>query len=447
MKNVIIITSIVALLCACSNKQNDVNSAWEQERMERIKIDFSRSEEQVINYIKRYIPDVTTEQIAAWEESKALECMMIDGEKKYFRNAAPNLFRVDSVARAIKIAKDGDALSKREEVTKTDIPAIIKAAKQTGESLVLPQRIRVTYTLTVNANEVPEGEIVRCWLPFPKENQTRQKDVKLINTNEGRYVIAPAQYEHSTIYMEKIAVKDEPTVFQEVFEYTTSAAYYTLKPEDVKPYDTSTELYKKYTSERDTHIIFSSRIKKLAEELAGDEPNPLLKAYRYFTWISNNFPWASAREYSTITNIPEYVLDNHKGDCGQVTLLFLTLCRYSGIPAHFQSGFMMHPGAWNLHDWGEIYLEGIGWIPVDQSFGISTFLNNEEEKMFFLGGLDPWRMIVNNDYSMPLFPEKKYPRSETVDFQRGEVEWEGGNLYFDKWTYDMDIEYLTEITQ
>ena len=56
----------------------------------------------------------------------------------------------------------------------------------------------------------------------------------------------------------------------------------------------------------------------------------------------------SRPEYSTIENIPEYVLDNHKGDCGQVSLLFITLCRISGIPAHFQSGFMMHPKAWNL---------------------------------------------------------------------------------------------------
>ncbi len=29
--------------------------------------------------------------------------------------------------------------------------------------------------------------------------------------------------------------------------------------------------------------------------------------------------------------------------------------------------------------------------------------------------------------------QKKYPR---------EVEWEGGNLYFDKWDYNLDVEYL-----
>jgi hypothetical protein len=57
-------------------------------------------------------------------------------------------------------------------------------------------------------------------------------------------------------------------------------------------------------------------------------------------------------------------------------------------------------------------------------------------------GIDSYRMIVNDDYSSSLFPTKKYPRSEIVDFQRGEVEWRKGNLYFDKWKWNLEIEYM-----
>ena len=53
--------------------------------MRRIKQDFSKVDTTVIAYIKKVIPDVTPEQIAHWESTGALECMMIDGEKKYFR--------------------------------------------------------------------------------------------------------------------------------------------------------------------------------------------------------------------------------------------------------------------------------------------------------------------------------------------------------------------------
>ena len=51
-------------------------------------------------------------------------------------------------------------------------------------------------------------------------------------------------------------------------------------------------------------------------------------------------------------------------------------------------------------------------------------------------------MVVNSDFGCDLVPPKKYPRSETVDFQRGEVEWEGGNLYYPSWDWNMDIDYL-----
>ena len=180
-------------------------------------------------------------------------------------------------------------------------------------------------------------------------------------------------------------------------------------------------------------------------DMAFTATTPLAKARRIFKWIDENFPWASAREYSTIDNIPEYVLANNHGDCGQVTLLFLTLCRSVGIPAHFQSGFMLHPGDENLHDWGEIYIQDLGWVPVDMSFGIPAYAQNEKETFFFLGGIDSFRMVVNNDFGCPLYPAKQYPRSETVDFQRGEVEWQGGNLYFDKWKWNLEVLERTDL--
>ena len=59
-----------------------------------------------------------------------------------------------------------------------------------------------------------------------------------------------------------------------------------------------------------------------------------------------------------------------------------------------------------------------------------------------MNGLDSYRLIINDDYAQELFPPKRYYRSEPYDFQRGELEWKGGNLYFDKWSYRMNVEYL-----
>lgn len=442
MKKLIYTVFLFVLASACNTKSVAPAYSWEEDLHQRLLIDFCLTEAQVKAYIRKYIPDVTDEQMRRWEASKSLECMMLDGEKRYFRNAGPNLFRLDSVCRDIKLAKEGVAVSTSEKGYRENLSEIMAAVRDSGCPIAAPKPMRVTYTLTVDTNAVPAGKVVRCWLPFPRRDQARQQDVKLVATSEPEYLLSPQECRHSTLYMEKRAVQGEPTVFSETFEFTSCGAWYHLKPEDVQPYDTTTPLYREYTAEREQHIRFSSRLRELAARLTEGERNPYLQARRIFRWVNDHFPWASAREYSTIENIPEYVLDNGHGDCGQVTLLFITLCRICGIPAHFQSGFMMYPRAWNLHDWAEIYFEGIGWVPVDQSFGLPSFAADAGEEYFSLGGIDSWRMIVNSDYGMPLVPEKKYPRSETVDFQRGEVEWEGGNLYFPQWDYRMEVEYL-----
>ena len=442
MKKLIYVVAMMLAISACQGGSKQASYSWEEDLHQRLLRDFCLTEAQVRQYIEKYIPEVTDSQMCDWEARRVLECMMLDGEKRYFRNAGPNLFRIDSACYHLKAALEPPTLGGNEKVNKEHLPEVIAAVKAQQTPIVAPKRVRITYTLTVDTNAVPAGELIRCWLPYPRSDVKRQKDVKLLRTSEADYLFSPAECLHSTLYMQKRAVAGLPTVFSETFEMTTSAEWHNLRPEDIQPYDTTSDLYRTYTAEREKHICFSPRLRELAAKLTAGEENPLLKARRIFRWVNDQFPWASAREYSTVENIPEYVLDNGHGDCGMVSLLFITLCRISGIPAHFQSGFMLHPGDWNMHDWAEIYFEGIGWVPVDQSFGIPTFARNADEEWFFLGGIDAWRMVVNQDYGMPLVPEKKYPRSETVDFQRGEVEWEGGNLYFSQWDYDMEIEYL-----
>jgi len=429
------------IVCACSSRHEAYN--WKDDLHQRLLTDFCLNESQVKQYIKQYIPSVTDEQLQKWENDKSLECMVIDGQKKFFRNAGPNLFRINPDCEHIKISKDGNnPLSGYHQDDYTNIPAIIKDVENGQSNIVQPKHLKITYTITVKPNAVPSGKIVRCWMPYPRTDIPRQKNVRLLSTSESKFILSPPDSTHSTLYMQKTAIKDKPTIFSETFEYTACGEWHPLKPEDVKPYDTTSDIYRKFTAQRSTHIIFSPHIQKLADSLTSGVTNPLLKAKRIFRWVNDQFPWASAREYSTIPNIPEYVLDNRHGDCGQVSLLFITLCRASGIPAHFQSGFMMHPHEQNLHDWAEVYFQGIGWVPVDQSFGIPDYLPEcKEAEYFFLGGIDSYRLIVNNDYSGDLSPAKKYPRSETVDFQRGEVEWKGGNLYFPSWDYHWDVVY------
>lgn len=443
-------TQAIKLKIATDTLSPQEAAAWsfKIEVMERIRKDFSKDDSTVLAYITQYHPEVTAEELAAWEASGALECKIIDGKKKYFHSAHRNLFRIDTNARKYYTALNGRQSDSLDRFLGKLIPQVVAQSQKVSgkfEKQGLPVNMQITYTLTVKPNEVPDGETIRVWMPYPREN-AKYKNIQLLRTSQKDYILSPETYPHKSLYMEGKAVKDSAAVFSYTLSFTSSNQWFDFTPEDVKPYVIESELYKKYTAEREAHVIFTPQIKQLTDSLTAGETNPYRKAVKIFDYIAQNYPWASAREYSTIENIPQYVLDNKHGDCGQQSMLFITMARYAGIPAKWQSGWMLHPGEVNLHDWAEAYFEGIGWVPVDQSFGYvyANGLSPEEAVRqdnvyhFFTKGLDAYRYIVNDDFGGDFYPAKIHPRSETVDFQRGEVEWRGGNLYFGRWRYKME---------
>lgn len=440
-----------------ANEKNELS--FESERLERIKKDFTKTREQIKSEFEKMLPgvllsdgniqtmhirndakrpDFSLFELEKYEKEKSLEMRIIDGRRTYFKNAISNLFRINKKLKKQKEEILGPSVDRLADFKKAIVPVIIAESEAKKKKLVYEENFKIIYTLAVKPNAVPAGEIIKCWLPYPKENHPRQQRLKLIKTSEEKYIIAPDSVLQRTIYMEKKAEKDLATKFTVEYEITGFAEYIDIFSKGVVP--TDDPKLSEYITERSPHIVFTDEIKTLSKKIVGDETNPLEKVKKIFTWIHNNIPWASALEYSTIPNISAYCLENLHGDCGIKTLLFITLCRYNGIPAKWQSGWMLHPVEVNLHDWCEIYIQPFGWVPVDQSFGLINS-ENEKEKYFYIGNTDPYHLIVNDNYSRLLFPVKIFPRSETVDFQRGEVEWKGGNLYFDKWNYDMIVSY------
>lgn len=423
--------------------QNDISPKikkqllFESERMDRIKKDFTKSEKQIRKYLLKYYSENELDTLMErCEKSKALEFKMIDGVKKYFYRADRNMFLIDKLANKRKKQAEGDDNNILRSFNTKNNQALYNLKLNNKE---LPERkMEITYTLKVKPNKVPAGETIKAWLPFPHEIDNVQYDIKLLSASENNYKISSNKSKHRSVFMTAKAKKDSAKIFKIKYLITTKARVNIIK--DSKDLKISEDL-KEFVQERHPHIVFSDRIKELSKKLVNDDDLPYEKAQKIFTWIDKNIPWAGAREYSTIRHIPEYSLENMHGDCGIVSLLFITMCRYNGIPAKWESGWMLHPGDVGLHDWSEIYLEPYGWIPVDQSFGLSNF-DNPALRYFYLGSMDGYRLIVNEDYSHEFEPKKQHFRSETVDFQRGEVEWKGGNLFFDEWRYKMDVKYL-----
>jgi len=413
--------------------------AFERERMRRIRMDFTLDEAAVRAALRRAIPDLTEGEFAAWDRPRLLEQLTIDGEKRYFARAVPNLFRVHPPA----AARRADPSPWREGPLERLHPhhrEVVEAARASGSGSVAPRRVRVLQTLTVDADAVPAGEAIRAWIPFPRALPGQQEGIRLLATEPAQHILAPEGTLQRTVSMERQAVAGEPTRFSVSYELTVLARYHALDPARITPGPArpdEAEALLPFLAEEPPHVVFTEALRQRSRELVGDATHPYEVARRLFAGV-DAIPWGSAREYSTIANISDYALHAGHADCGQQTLLLIALLRLNGIPARWQSGMVFSDGDYdNLHDWAQVYFAPYGWVPMDVTTG-QLDCDDPALRWFYLGGQDAYRIAFNDAISTPFVPPKAHVRSETVDSQRGEAEWRGGNLYFDQWDYTFE---------
>ena len=415
--------------------------ATEWEIMRRIRMDYALTPEEMLVKIGGSVADVTAADLERWRTEGQLQHRVIDGEVRYFRREPSNLLRFSKEARKRRLPADKPKPAGKKFDLPSHLAKLVKEAEQATTPEVHPVRHEVTYRLKVKDGHprLRAGAKVRCWLPYPQEYR-QQQQVRLTSASPAGYTVAPKDAPQRTIYFEQTVQAGEQSQgaeFEAQFEFVTAAYCPHLDPVRVKPYDRSSKLFHDYTSERAPHIIFTPEVRRIAEEVAGNEPNPLRRAEKLYRWICANIRYCAEMEYSTIANISDKALASRRGDCGVQGLLFITLCRAAGVPARWQSGWETLPNRWNMHDWAEFYVEPWGWLPADPSYGLQEHADPRVEGFYF-GHLDAYRMIVNLDYARDLVPPKKSFRSEPNDFQRGEIEIDGHNLYFDEWDWTFE---------
>lgn len=419
---------------------------WEKDRIQRIRNDYSLTKDALYAKLAGSVKNLKRSEFEKWVAQGWFDGRVIDGTTYYVGTSISNLFfRHPELASRRTPPKDDSKEQHERLQMERDIVA---ATKKEHSPYVLPKHLKATMTVSVAANAVPAGETVRAWLPIPRHNGF-QDGIKILSSSSPIKHLAPETSPIRSAYMEQKAVKGQRTKFQVSFEYTVRAVHFDLDPKNVQPADVTQGELKKFTSEA-PHVVFSDNIKGLVHELAGNETNPMLNAKKFYNWIAANIQYSYAREYSTLTNLSDYCFANRYGDCGQEAMLFITMCRAQGIPARWQTGWDIFPDAHDIHDWTEIYIAPYGWMPVDPWAGIythrycTTLSQSERDELqnFYFGGLEGWRMVANSDHTQKLDPPKQTMRSDDIDFQRGEVEWRGGNIYFNHYSYHFDIEEL-----
>lgn len=152
--------------------------------------------------------------------------------------------------------------------------------------------------------------------------------------------------------------------FQDFFTLTTyDISTDFSKIDQLYDYDTSDIDYKRYTADNKPFINLENKeMYVVSNEIWNNSTDILDYSRKCFMYVAKTYSYGEPE--SGFKSL-EYTIKYKRGDCGNLSSVFITLLRMKGIPARHLMGF--RPDG-SLHVWADFYLEGYGWIPVDVNY-------------------------------------------------------------------------------
>lgn len=403
----------------------------EKERIRRLPTQYPWNREQALAKLQELIPGMTDEELEQWEMAGKVDFIYINGEKRYFVRFHKTLAKYPELMR--KAGKEVSPVS-------TWLDPMIKTIKEKGQ---LRRRITLATSVYCDEDAFVPGEYL-AHLPFPAAS-AQQSDIQLLEGDPDG--IGPEDAPARTAWWRR-----ELTAWQKFaikYSYVSCIRYADPlhAPAPAQPlYPNVAPPCEADLAESGAYIRFTPYLRALAAELAAGETTPEGKAWKFYEFVTTKVKYSFMRDYFQIDNLGEYCAVNLKGDCGLQALLFIILCRISGIPARWQSGMSIDEDYVGSHDWAQFYLEGWGWLFCDPSYGGGAFRNGSTERhAFYFGNLDPMRLVANREYQAPLVPEMHALRVDPYDNQSGELERIGAELPFTGRQIDGDADMLEYI--
>ena len=390
----------------------------ELKNMDNLKACYTLSKEEALERVRERIPDMTEEEFDKLQLEGKIDWIYLEGAVMYHDGFCATLFKVYPDLWKRSVTGDQSDYRVLEELVSD-----LKDGQETS------CHIHIRQELSIAPEALEEGRKIYVHMPIPRERQ-QIKNLKMIDIRPEPKYIAPDTAAQPTVYFEAVAKKDQ--VFSVEYSFDHVVNYIDLSKTDLERVASSAfpEDTLQFLEEDLPHIQFSPYLRLLAVELKGEETNPLIIARRFYDFITTKTDYRFVRDYACIDNLSEYCALNMKGDCGVQALLFITLCRISGIPARWQSGIDAKPGDAGEHDWAMFYVPSVGWVYADLSYGGSSYIRGAYKRWnYYFGNADPYRIPINSDFQKDFDPPKKFWRLDPYDNQCGEIEYDGHGLY------------------
>lgn len=392
--------------------------------------EFPYSKQEALALVRKRIPDFPEEELNGYLDARRVRWIFAEGEIRIFNRFFDSLCKtVPAFARRAGVALPGTESAREGSKTQSLLDHAIKTMKETG---AMSNRIRIRATVRLKDELFTPGMFLRAHLPIPAACQ-QQSDIRIERVEPEGAILGPEDALQRTIRWEG-RFQENPTFLVE-YSYVHTArytdAYHAAGEPGVYDFD---------LMEQPPHLMFTPYLQALGRELTEGMTDPMAKARAFYDFITKNMVYTYMPSYVLLENIAEDCARNFNGDCGVFAALFITLCRWAGIPAQWQSGLAAEPEFIGGHDWTRFYVAPYGWLYADPSYGVAAQREgNEQRRQFYFGNLDPYRFVANAAFQAPLSPEKCHTRADPYDNQLGEIETEDRGFSFGEYLRTKEI--------
>ncbi|MFC1617859.1 transglutaminase family protein [Patescibacteria group bacterium] len=260
----------------------------------------------------------------------------------------------------------------REAVPSESSPSAIATIAPEEYGLLETTQYRVSTEMTmINEGAEPTTKL-KAWLALPRDIEPYQK---VISMN-----IDPAQYkEINDKEGNNYAEIDMPNLSPGETASINGEFIIEVNQVNLDLADCEGDIIDDYLGAEEFIESEDPEIQKIANQLTRGKNNVCEKAEVIYNYVADEMFYAG---YIPEESGAAVALSTKQGDCTDFADLFIALSRASGIPARFAEGVVYNPGAVGLgeikHDWPEVYFPGIGWAPVDPTFGQSIDMRDSQ---------------------------------------------------------------------
>jgi len=144
--------------------------------------------------------------------------------------------------------------------------------------------------------------------------------------------------------------------------------------------------YEKYMVPAEIIDSNNPQVIQKASQLAQGEDDLFIITYKIAEWVKTNIEYDLSTLTVEASQKASWVIENKKGVCDELTVIFIAMLRSLGIPARFVTGVSyttspLFEENWVNHGWAEVYFPNHGWVPFDVTFGEYGFVDPTHIKL------------------------------------------------------------------